>query len=202
MSTELFEKGAFHESGHAVIGYYMGFQIDEIILLESDPGSGHTKFNYGADNSVIAGILNAKKDPSIFNSLSKKFRSRTPLATNKICCTLIAGGVSEAIHIQGINFKGDLKIGFADPDAEDIEACEYVMNIIDKSRSKNYLNDMVKNMTDIIRSDKVWKVINSLSAALLSSTNKRLLKSEIEAIFAKLNFNRKYSDPKKLQAKK
>jgi len=190
MSKELFEKGAFHESGHAVIGYHMGFQIDDIILSESDPGSGRTKFNYGADSLIIAGILNAKKDPSFFNSLPKEIRSRTPQATTNICCTLIAGGVTEAIHKQGIGFNGNLEIGFADPDAEGIDACEYVISIIDKTRSGRYVNDMVENMTVIIRSNEVWQVINSLAEALLSSKNKTLLKPEIEAIFIKHNFKR------------
>ncbi|MBS1536953.1 MAG: hypothetical protein JST20_04320 [Bacteroidetes bacterium] len=190
MSKELFQIGAFHESGHAVIGYYMGFQIDDIILLETDPGSGRTKFDYGADGLVIAGILNAKKDPSFFNSLPKESRSRTPQATTKICCTLIAGGVAEAIHKQGIEFEGSLAIGFADPDAEGINACEYVMSIIDKPRSENYVNEMVKNMTAIIRSKENWEVISSLAEALMSSANKTLLKSEIVAIFIKHNFKR------------
>ncbi len=190
MSIELFQIGAFHESGHAVIGYYMGFNIDDIILLETDPGSGRTKFNYGADSLIIAGILNAKKDPSFFNSLPKESRSSTPQATTKICCTLIAGGVAEAIHKQGIEYKGNLEIGFADPDAEGIDACEYVMEKIDKPRSENFLNSMVTNMTAIIRSNEIWEVINSLAEALLNSEPKTLLKSEIEAIFAKHNFKR------------
>jgi len=190
MSKELFEKGAFHESGHAVIGYHMGFQIDDIILSESDPGSGRTKFNYGADSLIIVGILNAKKDPSLFNSLPIEIRSRTPQATTNICCTLIAGGVTEAIHKQGIEFNGNLEIGFADPDAEGIDACEYVMSIIDKTRSERYVKDMVENMTVIIRTNEVWQVINSLAEALLSSKNKTLLKPEIKAIFIKHNFKR------------
>ncbi len=190
MSKEFFQIGAFHEAGHAVIGYYMGFQIDNIILLESYPGSGCTKFNYGNDTLIIAGILNAKKDPSIFNSLPRDSRARTPQATAKICCTLVAGGVAEAIHKQGIEFEGDLEIGFADPDAEGIEACEYVMSIVENSRSESYVNEMVKNMTAIIRSKENWEVINSLAEALLSSINKTLLKSEIEAIFIKHNFKR------------
>ena len=190
MSKELFQTGAIHESGHAVIGYYMGFQIDDIILLESDPGSGRTKFNYGADNFLIAGILNAKKDPSFFNSLPKESRSRTLQATTKICCTLVAGGVAEAIHKQGIEFEGGLEVGFKDPDAEGVEACEYVMTIIDKAKSGNYLTEIVKNITGIIRSKENWEVINSLAESLLSSANKTLLKTEIETIFKKHNFKR------------
>jgi hypothetical protein len=190
MSKELFQIGAFHESGHAVIGYYMGFQIDDIILSESDPGSGRTRFNYGADSLVIDGVLKAKKDPYFFNSLPKASSSRTPQATTKICCTLIAGGVAEAIHKHGIEFEGVLEIGFADPDADGIDACEFVMNNIDKSRGGNYVNEMVKNMTAIIRSKENWEVINLVAEALLSSVNKTLLKSEIEAIFIKHNFKR------------
>ena len=190
MSKELFQIGAFHEAGHAVIGYYMGFQIDDIILSKSDPGSGRTKFDYGEDALVITGILNSKKDPSFSNSLPRESRTRTPQATTKICCTLIAGGVAEAIHKQGIEFDGNLEIGFADPDADGIDACEYVMQIVDHPRSQNYINEMVRNMTAIIRSNERWEVINSLAEALVDSENKKLLKTEIEAIFAKHNFKR------------
>jgi hypothetical protein len=190
MSKELFQIGAFHEAGHAVIGYYMGFQIDDIILLESDPGSGRTKFDYGEDALVIAGILNSKKDPSFFNSLPREIRTRTPQATTKICCTLIAGGIAEAIHKQGIEYDCNLEIGFADPDADGIDACEYVMQIIDNHRSQNNIMELVNNMTAIIRSTEHWQVINELAEALVISENKKLFKNEIEAIFAKHNFKR------------
>ena len=190
MSTKLFQLGAFHESGHAVIGYYMGFQIDKIILSESDPGSGCTKFNYGDDSLVITGILNAKKEGAFFNSLPKESRARTLQATTKICCTLVAGSIAEAIHKQGFEFEGELEIGFADPDAEGIEACEYIMTIIDNVRSGNYLNEIITNITVIMRSKKNWEVINSLADLLLSSANKTLSKTEIEALFQKHNFKR------------
>ena len=127
MSKELFQISAFHEAGHAVIGFYMGFEIDYIVLFESDPGSGLTKFDYGEDVLVIAGILNSKKEPSFFNSVPSEIRARTLQVTTKICCTLIAGSVAEAIHKQGIEYNGELEIGFADPDAVGIDACEYIM---------------------------------------------------------------------------
>jgi len=190
MSKEKFQIGAYHEAGHAIIGYYMGFQIDAITLLENDPGSGFTKFDYGKDNLVIAGILNAIKEPAIFNSLSRQIRLRTPQALTKICCTLVGGPVAEAIHKNGIDYNGLLDIGFKDPDAAGIEACEYVISIIDKTKSGSYIKDCIYNTTSLIRSKEYWDIITKLVNTILSSETKVLTKEEVETIFDENNFKR------------
>lgn len=139
---------------------------------------------------VIAGILNSKKEPSFFNSVPSEIRARTSQVTTKICCTLIAGTVAEAIHKQGIEYNGELEIGFADPDADGIDACEYIMQIIDNPKSQNYIIELVRFMTAFIRSNEQWQVISELAEALVITENKKLLKNEIEVIFAKNNFKR------------
>jgi len=188
MSEELFQTVAFHESGHAIIGYYMGYQIDDIKLLIEEPGTGWTKINYGEDTLIITGILNAIEVPDFFNSLSQEIRSRTPEVTTKLCCILVAGAIAEAIHKEGIEYKGVLKIGFADPDDKGINACEYVMTIIDKPNSAQYVTGLINAITSILRSNENWQVLKSLAQSLLNSTNKTLLKKEIEAIFETHNF--------------
>ena len=45
-------------------------------------------------------------------------------------------------------------------------------------------------MTAFIRSNEQWQVISELAEALVITENKKLLKNEIEFIFAKNNFKR------------
>lgn len=188
MVEELYKIGAYHEAGHAVLGFYSGFEVKCISLITSDPGSGITKFDYGEDNLLIAGILNAKKDPSFFNSLSQPVRARTPQTCLKICNTLIAGPVAEAINKFGIDYIGNMEVGIKDPDAEGIEAADYVLSIIDKNHSKAYIQEAIISITEILRSEQYWKVVISLADKLLNSNAKTLTQQEIESIFEKHSF--------------
>ncbi len=188
MVEELYKIGAYHEAGHAVLGFYSGFEVKSISLIIADPGSGITRFDYGIDNLLITGILNAKKDPAFFNSLSQPVRARTPQTCLKICNTLIAGPVAEAINKFGIDYTGNMEVGIKDPDAEGIEAADYVLSIIDKNHSKTYLQETIISITEILRNEQFWKVVISLSDKLLSSKAKMLTQQEIEAVFEKHNF--------------
>lgn len=188
MVEELYKIGAYHEAGHAVLGFYSGFEVKSISLIIADPGSGITRFDYGTDNLLIAGILNAKKDPAFFNSLSQPVRARTPQTCLKICNTLIAGPVAEAINKFGIDYIGNMEVGIKDPDAEGIEAADYVLSIIDKNHSKAYIQEAIISITDILRSEQFWKVVISLADKLRNSNTKTLTQQEIEAIFEKHNF--------------
>jgi hypothetical protein len=188
MVEELYKIGAYHEAGHAVLGFYSGFEVKSISLIIADPGSGITKFDYGTDNLLIAGILNAKKDPAFFNSLSQPVRARTPQTCLKICNTLIAGPVAEAINKFGIDYIGNMEVGIKDPDAGGIEAADYVLSIIDKNHSKAYIQEAIISITDILRSEQFWKVVISLADKLRNSNTKTLTQQEIEAIFEKHNF--------------
>lgn len=188
MVEELYKIGAYHEAGHAVLGFYSGFEVKSISLIIADPGSGITKFDYGTDNLLIAGILNAKKDPAFFNSLSQPVRARTPQTCLKICNTLISGPVAEAINKFGIDYIGNMEVGIKDPDAGGIEAADYVLSIIDKNHSKAYIQEAIISITDILRSEQFWKVVISLADKLRNSNTKTLTQQEIEAIFEKHNF--------------
>lgn len=188
MVEAFYKIGAYHEAGHAVMGYYSGFEIQEMSLLINDPGTGYTKFDYGKDNMLITAILNVKKDPNIFNYLSKEVKARTPQATAKICFTLIGGPAAEAISKYGIDYKGDMDFGIKDPDAAGIEAAEYVMSVIDSSHSTSYIQDKIIGITEILRTDKFWKMITVLAEKLLAS--KSLSKNEIESIFASHKFEK------------
>jgi hypothetical protein len=188
MVEKLYKIGAYHEAGHAVLGFYSGFEVKSISLIAADPGSGITRFDYGIDNLLIAGILNAKKDPAFFNSLSQPVRTRSPQACLKICNTLIAGPVTEAIYKFGIDYTGNMEVGIKDPDAEGIEAADYVLSIIDKTHSKAYIQETIISITEILRSEQFWTVVISLSDKLLNSKAKTLAQQEIEAVFEKHNF--------------
>lgn len=188
MVEELYKIGDYHEAGHAVLGFYSGFEVQSISLIIADPGSGITRFDYGIDNLLITGILNAKKDPAFFNSLSQPVRARTPQTCLKICNTLIAGPVAEAINKFGIDYTGNMEVGIKDPDAEGIEAADYVLSIIDKNHSKEYIQETIISITEILRSEQFWKVVISLADKVLNSNAKTLTQQEIEAIFERHNF--------------
>lgn len=151
-----------------------------------------TRFNYLSDTLIVTGILNAKKEPSIFNSLSSSERKKTPQATIKICSTLVGGNVAEAFCKQGIDFNGNLEIGYKDPDAEGIEACEYVFNMVTNNSRHDFLQQINTDIVALIKSNEFWVVINELAEAILKKECKCLERNEIEQIFTKNSFQKNY----------
>ncbi len=81
-----------------------------------------------------------------------------------------------------------MEVGIKDPDAEGIEAADYVLSIIDKNHSKAYIQETIISITEILRSEQFWTVVISLSDKLLNSKAKTLARQEIEAVFEKHNF--------------
>jgi len=190
MSASLIEIAAYHEAGHAVVGFYFGFTVMEIILSPSDPGAGITVFNYGSETLLMTAILSVGVDPSIFNSLPTIEKHNAPQAIIKMTHTLLGGSISEAILKYGSGFIGGMEIPVNDSDGERIEILDALHRHIDKSLPAKYVQESLLGLTEILRTCTFWNVIEAVATALVNSNDKKLTGNEIAEIFAHLKFKK------------
>jgi hypothetical protein len=180
MSEKLFELGAFHESGHIIMAYLVGFKAQSVALSIDEPGVGCTKFDYGQDALLIASILNAINDGGFFNSLPIEIKKRSLLTATRISHTLLGGPLAEALYKVGIDFVGNLEIDMRGPDVVSVENADYFLSCIDKNHRSDFLSHLLMQMADLIKNDNFWNAIKHLSDAILKSPNKCLTQEEIE----------------------
>jgi len=180
MTDKLFEQGAYHESGHIVMAYLAGFVSEEVTLLQEDPGSGFTRFNYGQNNVLIASMLNAQNDGSFFNSLPQQTKARSPQVAFKICNTLLGGPVTEALHKFGVDFQGNLEIDMRGPDLISVTNIDYFLSQINQQHRTDYIQHSLGQVINIIRTDQFWNAIKHLADTIMNSPTKSLTQNQIE----------------------
>lgn len=182
MNEELFRQGAFHESGHIVMAYLSKFKADESKLIQGDPGSGFTKFDYGDPRItlLIAAMQNYSNDPSIFNTLDSNIKKAAPQVAFKIVGTLMGGPVSEAFHKEGIDFEGNLPIEMSGPDLLTAQSIDLCLSRNFTNHSPDFIIESLTKVTSLIKNERFWGVINHLSETLMRSTDMHLNRQQIE----------------------
>lgn len=180
MTDKLFEQGAYHESGHIIMAYLVGFISEQVTLLQDDPGSGFTRFNYGQDNFLITSILNAQNDGAFFNSLPPQTKARSPQAAFKISNTLLGGPVTEALHKFGVDFQGNLEIDMRGPDLISVTNIDYFLSHIDQQHRTDFIQHSLSQVINIIRTDQFWSAVKHLVETIMNSPNKSLTQIQIE----------------------
>ena len=182
MTEKLFEQGAYHESGHIIMAYYAQFKSDNVTLIQNDPGSGFTRFDY-LDPKIICMITamqNYAHDPSIYNELDNSLKNLAEQVASKIMGTLLGGPVSEALYKSGISFEGNLHIDVSGPDLKSVESIHLCLSNNIPNHSPNYITNTLKQVVNLLRQPNFWAAIEHLSSTLLGSPNKMLNKKQIE----------------------
>ena len=183
MTEKLFEQGAYHESGHIVMAYLTRFKSDEVALLQNDPGSGFTRFDYGdlRITLLIAAMQNYAQDPSIYNGLDNALKNTANQVAFKIVGTLLGGPVSEALHKSGVEFEGELPIEMSGPDLISVQSIHLCLSNNISNHDPNYISASLTQVVNLLRQPDCWVAIEHLSSTLLNSPNKKLNRQQIES---------------------
>lgn len=181
-TNELLELGAYHESGHVVIGYFAGYKVMRTRLNPFDPGAGETEFDYGDDALLIASILYPEEFGSTFNSLPQEVRQRTPDVGNKIHMILVAGSCAEAYLKHQIK---DLQTGEEEISGPDLARIMQIQNTFDLLRipfSSETHQENFKMVYGAMHHKEIWQGIDALAKKLLASSGYVLTQPEIEQV--------------------
>ena len=187
MTVNLFEQGAFHESGHIVMAYLVGFKSDQVALIQDDPGSAFTKFDYGDDprmTHLIAAMQNYSNDPSFYSELADNIKAKTAEVAERIALTLVGGPVCEAFYRTGIDFNGELDIEMSGPDLMTINSIDFCLQQNVTNHDPNFVENLLRKAAQLVRGKQVWITIEHLSQTLLNSENKILNRTQIESSLA------------------
>ena len=177
-----FERTAYHESGHIVITYLSGYTCDSVELLTFEPGTGKTTMNYQDDLMLVASITNATTDPDFFNGLTNDVKRQSPGVAHRITSILLAGSASECAYLNGGKVNGNMEVEISGPDLIRVDNVHFFLSQIKPDHDQNYIQDNLQIVLMMMSIPEVWKAVESLAKALMTKTNKRLDKAEIESM--------------------
>lgn len=198
-TNELLEIGAYHESGHTVVGYLAGYTVDNIKLSVEDAGSGMTKFNYGKDQLIITALLYPEEFGSTFNTLPKEERSKTPTIGNKLHTVLVAGSCAEAYlqHEIKNNKTGESEI--SGPDLERMFKIQEVFLLLKIPFPKEKHQENYSRVYETISIGEIWNAIDYLAKEILKTNNYNISKIEIEQHLTDCGFIKYLSTLKRIE---
>jgi len=181
-NLELIKVGAYHESGHVVIGYLMGYSVEYMSLDPNDPGAGVSKMNYGEDLIIITSLLHPYDFFEIYNELPIDRKAQTPEIGDKIHKIFVAGSCSEAFYKNEILHIEDNVGEISGPDLECINMIQksFIMLGIPfaESRHQKIFNIIYKNLYSV----EIKKAIESLVKIVIQKDNYSLNQKEIEKV--------------------
>jgi hypothetical protein len=187
MCDKTFEKAAFHESGHVVMTYKMGYKVQEVRLREPDPVSGYTQTHYEQDHLLVGGIITYKTSSSLFNSFPLIVKMRSVETAKKILVIELSGPITETLYDFGTENKGNLNIELWGIDKIDVENIEFFLSKYDKNYDENFKKNCIEAITSYLRKAEIWDGITYMSKQLLESPTKILSGIKIEEILKKCN---------------
>lgn len=167
---------ALHEAGHIVSAYFAEYSCNESII--DGDGNGMTKMNYGDDAPLAVAILNRNSWQQLFVMLPNHIKENAQPVAMRLCTILFAGGIVEAIHKHGRNFKGIAEVEISGPDLQHaLCVCKHFQ--INSA-------ELIKELYEIFKLNAFWLTTKRLARQLIKQ--KKLTKIEIETTISEEGF--------------
>jgi hypothetical protein len=99
---------SYHESGHTVMAYFVGWEIDSIKIKFQDDLvlNGVTKYNYGEDEYFVDYLMNFEANEDIYNKFNSQQKKYCLTVAEKRIYTLLGGPSAEKEFLWGVIIKG------------------------------------------------------------------------------------------------
>lgn len=182
------EIAAYHESGHIVLAYFSNYTCDSLELDVYDPGAGIIRMDYGQDLMLITSLTNCKTDGSLFNSLDKTEKAKSPEIADIVATILLAGSAAEATFLNGGKVNGNMKVEISGPDLVRVNNIDYFHSLIDQEHNPNYMNDKLHETLALMNTAEIWKAVDELAKKILSQDNYKIDKFQIEDTLKECGF--------------
>jgi hypothetical protein len=189
MSEKHDEVAAYHESGHIVFAYFVGFGCTGISLDYGEAGDAWTKMDYGEDTLLATAILNYDQHPEIFDGLPSSMTPSSPGLAHRLCSMICGGPITEAFFTHGIEFKGDLGVEMGGPDLQRVRSIDlFLAHLLQASHRADYVQYILMNVATLTQMDEFWNAIEQLTKAILAEPKKTLTKAQIEDVLNQCGF--------------
>jgi len=183
---EQYRKTAFHESGHIAMTYFAEYSCQEVEVLVS--GDGKTTMNYGNDLLLISAITNCIEYPEMFNDLPQSIKLSSPEIAYKASLILLAGSISESIHLNNGIVDGDMEVELSGPDLIRVQNIDQLLSSILKNHPSDFIQDNMQNVMMTFSIPEIWNSISVLAEAILAKGDMKLTRQEIEDVLLRTDY--------------
>ena len=167
--NDLLITACFHEAGHTVTAYNLGYSCDKISV--DDAGNGLAIINYAEDEEVAISIL-YDKPLDEFNHMN---RDEAREIAKKVCKILISGLVSEYILAHSSSPQTQITVKQTGTDFLKVKyiAEKYGLSV----------RDEINEVYSVLQSKESWQLVRILVYYMICITPIRLNSYEISSVF-------------------
>ncbi len=173
--TDLLILACFHEAGHAVSAYNLGYSCEKIVI--DDVGDGSAIINYHDDEDIAIAVLYDRPVEQFIPVDAEKERG----IAKKVFRILISGMIAEYILTHRAQNETNIVL--------ELNGTDFLKAGHIAEKYNLNLQDEINFAYDELRLAKNWQVVRMLVYSLISRTPLQLNSYEISAVFE--NFKQK-----------
>jgi hypothetical protein len=144
--------------------------------------------NYGNDLLLISAITNCIEYPEMFNNLPQSTKLSSPQVAYKVSLILLAGSISESIHLNNGIVDGDMEVELSGPDLIRVQNIDKLLSSIFKNHPSDFIQDNMQNVMMTFSIPEIWNSISVLAEAILNKEDMKLTRQEIEDVLLRTDY--------------
>lgn len=182
------QRSAYHEAGHILIGYLMGYKCDRVQLNVDAEGNANSLFNYDPDLYLITALTNYISNPGIFDGLDKAIKNRSINVGNRILHVLLAGSVSETLFLNDFKTGEYVELEIFGPDLLRSQEVHAFLTQWKKDHDANYVQTILSEQFQFYLISEFIDTLHKLAEEILAQKDYTLNRDQIEATLKQTNY--------------
>ena len=145
--------------------------------------------DYGEETLLATALLKSDTHPQIFNALPLEVKVQCPGLAHRLFHMLCGGPVAEALHKNGVGFRGKLEIEMQGPDLQMVLAIDsFLARVPQYQKAQGYAQKSLGEVVNALRTDEIWNAVMVMARSILAAPNRTMNRGQIEDVLTQCGF--------------
>ncbi len=183
------EKRAYHEAGHVVAAYLVGYSCKKLEITGKNPLDNNESYDFREDAELIYTIYKYKEYPDRYDDLSQSAKNNCRNVASRAIIVLMGGPASESVSKNGGTVVANPVFTISVHDFEAADTIDYFLSIVKQGQHPtNYLQEVYRQVLKLMGEKEVWNAVTTLANTVVKSGDKKLERKEVEKILLETGF--------------